>query len=161
LFQNSNPANFRDHDRSIPLEAFDALKRFDGVWFVNLSKRYLPRTSRTSEHLDSVDFMPFVEDFADTAAIIESLDLTIAIDGIIAHLAGALGKPVWLLVPFSPFWQWGARGNRSDWYPSMRIFRQEFFGDWRGVMDGVATALGQFMQERPVATDRASLTEAG
>lgn len=81
------------------------------------------------------------ESFATTAAAIKALDLIITVDTSIAHLAGALGKPVWLLLSWDPDWRWGLKGETSIWYPSMRIFRQTKFRDWQGVLDRVSAEL--------------------
>lgn len=88
-----------------------------------------------------VDLAPDIGDFADTAAIIGNLDLVIAVDTSIAHLAGAMGKPVWLLLPFVPDWRWLLDRDDSPWYPGMRLFHQSSPGDWAGVLRRVADAL--------------------
>src|SRR5471030_1972166 len=82
-------------------------------------------------------------DFADTAALIAQMDLVICVDTSIAHLAGALGKPVWLLLPFAPDWRWMLGRDDSPWYPTMRLFRQTRSGDWDDVLDAVARRLAQ------------------
>jgi hypothetical protein len=87
---------------------------------------------------DSVLFV----DFSETAALISTLDLVISIDTAVAHLAGALGKPVWLLLPFAPDWRWLLERDDSPWYPGMRLFRQTRPGDWGSVMERIATELG-------------------
>jgi ADP-heptose:LPS heptosyltransferase len=81
-------------------------------------------------------------DFADTAALISALDLVIAVDTSVAHLAAALGKPVWLMVPFAPDFRWLLGRDDSPWYPGMRLFRQTRPGDW----DGVVARIGQALQ---------------
>ena len=83
-----------------------------------------------------------VADFAEMAALIDQLDLVISVDTSIAHLAGALGKPVWVLLPFAPDWRWQVERDDSPWYPTMRLFRQPQPGDWQRVIDDVAAALG-------------------
>jgi len=88
-----------------------------------------------------VDLTMLVQDFADTAALMAQLDLVITIDTAVAHLAGALGKETWLLVPFAPDWRWGLQREDCPWYPSMRLFRQQEPGDWEPVMREVALAL--------------------
>jgi len=80
-------------------------------------------------------------DFADTAAVLEQLDLIITVDTAVAHLAGALGRPVWILLPFLPDWRWMLDRSDSPWYPSVRLFRQRRPGDWAGVVQDVAQAL--------------------
>jgi hypothetical protein len=83
-------------------------------------------------------------DFADTAALIEALDLVITVDTAVAHLAGALGKPVWLMTRFDGCWRWRRDRDDSLWYPSLRLFRQTTQGDWAGVIQRVAAALPEF-----------------
>lgn len=82
-----------------------------------------------------------IHDFADTAALIDQLDLVISIDTAVAHLAGALGKPVWVMLPFAPDWRWLLHRNDSPWYPSMRVFRQKQPGDWGDVITRIHSAL--------------------
>ena len=80
-------------------------------------------------------------DFGDTAGLIENLDLVISVDTSVAHLAGALGKPVWVLVPFSPDWRWMLERRDSPWYPSATLFRQPAWGDWEAVIGEVSQRL--------------------
>jgi len=82
--------------------------------------------------------------FSDTAAVIANLDLVIAPDTAVAHLAGALAKPVWLVLPHVPEWRWFEDRDDSPWYPSMKVFRQPRAGDWPAVFDLVARQLGAF-----------------
>ncbi|MBB6254751.1 tetratricopeptide repeat protein [Nitrospirillum iridis] len=88
-----------------------------------------------------IDRMGAVSDFADTAALIQSLDLVISVDTSIVHLAGALGRPVWLLNRFDSDWRWLRGRDDSPWYPTLRQFRQEMPGDWAGVLSRVAAAV--------------------
>jgi ADP-heptose:LPS heptosyltransferase len=87
------------------------------------------------------DFAEDLHDFADTAALIENLDLVISVDTAVAHLAGALDKPVWLLNPFDACWRWLLNRDDSPWYPSLRQFRQPTPGDWHSVISRVRDAL--------------------
>ena len=87
---------------------------------------------------------PSLADFADTAALIANLDLVISVDTAIAHLAGALGKPVWIMLPFAPDWRWQLNREDSPWYPTARLFRQSAIGNWPGVVARVAAALTAF-----------------
>jgi tetratricopeptide (TPR) repeat protein len=80
-------------------------------------------------------------DFADTAALTDLMDLVVSVDTSLAHLAGALGKPVWILLPFNPDWRWLLRREDSPWYPSARLFRQTDAGDWDGVVSALAREL--------------------
>ncbi len=94
------------------------------------------------------DWRDHLHDLADTAALIAALDLVICVDTSVAHLAGALGKPTWLLVPWLPNWRWLLDRADSPWYPTMRLFRQPRPGDWDAVLSEVATALQQFTRGR-------------
>ena len=87
------------------------------------------------------DFTEELTDFADTAALIDALDLVISVDTSVVHLAGALGKPVWLLNRFDTCWRWLEGRDDSPWYPTLRQFRQKSPGDWAGVMAEVRDAL--------------------
>jgi len=89
------------------------------------------------------DFSSSLNDFSDTAALIDNLDLVISVDTAVAHLAGALGKPVWLLNRYNSCWRWQLQRNDTPWYPSMRIFRQPARGDWDSVINEVDAALRQ------------------
>jgi hypothetical protein len=82
-------------------------------------------------------------DLADTAALIAGLDLVVTVDTAVAHLAGALGKPVWVLLPFSADWRWLRHRDDSPWYPTARLFRQPALGDWAGAVTQVGAALRQ------------------
>jgi len=85
-----------------------------------------------------------LEDFSDTAAVLALCDLVIAVDTAVVHLAGAMGRPVWVLLPFAPDWRWTRDGDVTPWYPTARLFRQTSLGDWDGVVARVADELGRF-----------------
>ena len=85
-----------------------------------------------------------IETFADTAAIVSLLDLVISVDTSVAHLAGALGRPVWTLLPFTPDWRWLLGRTDSPWYPTAQLFRQTRWGDWNGVINRVSAALASW-----------------
>lgn len=129
-----------NRDRSIALGELAPLARVPGVGLYGLQK---DAGQDSSEDLGIVDLMSGVVDFADTAAIIEQLDLIISVDTSTAHLAAAMGKPVWLLSRFSGCWRWLAEGVDSAWYPTMRIYRQERQGDWDTVVRHVASDLAK------------------
>jgi ADP-heptose:LPS heptosyltransferase len=82
-----------------------------------------------------------IADFADTAALVAALDLVITVDTAVAHLAGALGVETWVLLPHFPDWRWGVAGERTPWYPSLRLFRQPTFDAWAPVVQAVGGAL--------------------
>ncbi len=87
------------------------------------------------------DFSAQVADFADSAALFAELDLIITVDTAAAHLAGALGRPVWLLLPHLPDWRWGIETEQTPWYPTMRVFRQTTPDAWEPVVERAARAL--------------------
>jgi tetratricopeptide (TPR) repeat protein len=137
-----NPTFRHDATRSIGLPGILPLLAQPGVHFFALQKdlrdgdaailRREPRITALGGQIDS---------FADTAAIIAQLDLVISSDTSVVHLAGALGKPVWVLLQFSPDWRWLLDRKDSPWYPTARLFRQASLGDWSGVIDRVAADL--------------------
>ena len=88
-----------------------------------------------------VDLSPHITDFADTAAAIACMDLVISVDTAAAHLAGAMDKPVWTLLPFVPDWRWMLNRDDSPWYPTMRLFRQPGIGDWNTPIQEVTESL--------------------
>jgi ADP-heptose:LPS heptosyltransferase len=90
-----------------------------------------------------VDLTSRIADFADTAALVSRLDLVVTIDTSVAHLAGAMGVPVWVLVAHAPDWRYHLARDDQPWYPSMRLFRQERDGDWSGAVARLAEALSR------------------
>ncbi|MBF0372330.1 MAG: tetratricopeptide repeat protein [Alphaproteobacteria bacterium] len=113
----------------------------EGVEFVSLDIERSPPACNVRS------FAALISDFADTAALIEHLDLVIAVDTAVAHLSAAMGKPTWLLNRQDGCWRWLADGNDSPWYPSIRLFRQSARGDWAPVLQHVATALRHWVRE--------------
>ena len=147
LAWQGNPSYERDHLRSPPLKAFAPLLDHDGIRFVSLQKyegveqlRQGTGPLRRIEDLaDTLD--PGPDAFVDTAAVMMVADLVITSDTSTAHLAGALGRPTWVLLSTPCDWRWGHHPNRTPWYPSMRLFRQPRPGDWGGLFREVAGAL--------------------
>ncbi|WFU74065.1 tetratricopeptide repeat protein [Bradyrhizobium sp. CB2312] len=141
LVWSGNPAHKNDHDRSIALKTLAPLLDCD-VQFVSLQKgpRDLDRAF-LGERPDIVDLTDHLTDFCDTAALIGCLDMVITVDTSVAHLAGALGAPVWTMLPFNPDWRWLLNRDDSPWYRSMRLFRQPKRDDWAGVVDNVRREL--------------------
>lgn len=141
LAWSGNPAHVNDRNRSL---AFAALAPLLSAPASLLSiQRELrqadadmlarePRVTHLGDQLHS---------FADTAAIVADADLVISADTAVAHLAGAMGKPLWLLLPFTSDWRWTRDGDKSPWYPAARLFRQRTLGDWAGVVDRLAEEL--------------------
>ena len=140
-----------DARRSVSLAALAPLGAVAGVSFVSLQKAG-PAVQAPPPGLELYDFTDELNDFADTAALIEALDLVISVDTAVAHLAGALAKPVWLLNRFDPDWRWLLDRDDSPWYPTLRQFRQPRYGDWESVIEQVVEAL-----RRLAAGDRGEL----
>jgi tetratricopeptide (TPR) repeat protein len=138
-----NPEHKKDRDRSIPFEALGLLGNVRDVCWVSLQKGPAAASPRPAG-LELLDITAELNDLADTAAMIASLDLVIAVDTAVAHLAGAMGKQVWLLLPFAPDWRWLLGREDSPWYPTMRLFRQPRPGDWNAVVKKVAGELALF-----------------
>jgi FKBP-type peptidyl-prolyl cis-trans isomerase 2/predicted TPR repeat methyltransferase len=134
------------YNRSCSLESFSLLRQFDDINFYSLQKGEPAYDAQLSpEGLKIITYADEIHDFSDTAALIENLDLIISIDTSVAHLAGALGKPVWTLLPFIPDWRWLLNREDSPWYPTMRLFRQQAPGDWDSVIERVRDELAIFI----------------
>ena len=144
-----NPAHARDRYRSLTLDALTPLWDVPGVRFVLLQKGVAAeQAQRLPVGVEVVNLGPELEDFSDTAAVISQLDLVICVDTAVAHLAGALGKPVWVLLPQPADWRWMEEREDSPWYPTMRLFRQRQRGEWDEVIARVKGALQERVQER-------------
>ena len=137
-----SPTFANDRFRSMPLAALDALVEVSDIAWFSLQKGPA-RTQLTHAALKPHDLTDHIQDFADTAALIEQLDLVIAVDTSVAHLAGALGKPVWVLLPANYDWRWMLDRDDSPWYPTMRLFKQTTLGDWEPVVRRVKEALAR------------------
>jgi Flp pilus assembly protein TadD len=137
-----NPTHANDYNRSAPLAALAPLLALDGVRWISLQQELRPGDAAIlAAHPAIVPTGETLTDLAATAGLIANLDLVISVDTAVAHLAGTMGKPVWLLLPFAPEWRWlGARGD-SPWYPTARLFRQKQPGDWGTVAVEVAAAI--------------------
>jgi len=136
------PEHENDGNRSCALEYFSALAGIPGVELYGLQKGDAAREAETSiGMIKIINFDRELKDFSETAAAIENLDLVISVDTALAHLAGAMGKPVWTLLPYAPDWRWLLEREDSPWYPTMRLFRQPSRGDWGTVFDRVKDEL--------------------
>jgi Glycosyltransferase family 9 (heptosyltransferase) len=131
-----------DSRRSIALKALAPLGEISGISFVSLQKDGpAAQVADQSHGLVLHDFTANLHDFEDTAALIVNLDLVISVDTSVAHLAGALGKPVWLLNRFDTCWRWLLNRDDSPWYPTLRQFRQSRPGDWNNAVCAARDAL--------------------
>ncbi|MBI2628985.1 tetratricopeptide repeat protein [Candidatus Pacearchaeota archaeon] len=144
---SGNPKQDNDKNRSATFEDFKILKEIEEVRLFSLQK------GRASEQLNKVNDLGIINlsedisDFADTAGVIEELDLIISVDTSVAHLAGAMGKPVWLLLSHKSDWRWLLNRDYSPWYPSMKIFRQEKLGDWNYLIQEVREELKKMLEK--------------
>jgi hypothetical protein len=130
-----------DHNRSVPLSTFSRILDGDAT-FVSLQKDPRPNdTAVLRERSEIIDLTAELTDFTETAALISCLDLVISVDTSVAPLAGALGCPTWVLLPFTPDWRWLLDRDDSPWYPSMRLFRQTETRDYAMVLDRVRSEL--------------------
>ena len=136
--------------RSFPLSALEGVARLPGVRLISLQK---------GDGLEQLDNLPsgmaverlgadFPEDFSDTAAAMEAMDLIITCDTSVAHVAGALGRPTWMALRYGSDWRWLADRADSPWYPGMRLFRQPSYGDWEGLFRQVAAQLAETLAGR-------------
>jgi Flp pilus assembly protein TadD len=133
----------KDFLRSIPLQRFAPLFTIAGARFINLQK------DAAVDHDLLLDWMEECTDLLDTAALVQQLDLVISVDTAVAHLAGALAKPVWLLNRYESEWRWLLRREDTPWYPTMRIFRQPALHDWDSVIARIAAELAKWIADKP------------
>jgi len=150
-----NPSHSRDVFRSTHLQDLAPLAEVSGITFYSLQKG--PRqeeAQNTPPGMRLVDLSSQIQDMSDMAAALQALDLLICVDTAPAHLAGALGRPVWTLLPFAPDWRWMLSRSDSPWYPSMRLFRQPALRDWSGVIRNVRDALYEWHGSANVPSPR-------
>jgi tetratricopeptide (TPR) repeat protein len=137
-----NPSHANDRNRSCPFEElFPLIREHNANWY---SLQVGPHAiAHQTSKLPIIDLVPFLSDFSRTAAAIEALDLIVTVDTAVAHLAGAMGKQVWILLPYAPDWRWMIDRRDSPWYPSATLFRQSEPGDWKHVIREVADQIAQ------------------
>jgi Flp pilus assembly protein TadD len=139
-----------DRNRSLPLASLAPLAKVADVNLYSLQKgAAAAQASAPPAGMKLIDHTALLNDFADTAALIAELDLVISVDTAVAHLAGAMGKPVWLLLPYAPDWRWRLERDDSPWYPTMRLFRQKAAGNWQETTERTANALKLFHCRTP------------
>jgi tetratricopeptide (TPR) repeat protein len=142
LVCHGDPRHPRDRERSIALAEFAPLLALPDVAFVLVQTEIRAGDRPVFEAADNLRCpAAALTDYADTAALLSRLDLLVSVDTSVVHLAGAMGLPVWTLLPWFPDYRWGLGSDGSGWYPSMRLFRQERPGDWGAVIDRVRVAL--------------------
>jgi tetratricopeptide (TPR) repeat protein len=147
-----NPAHKNDRRRSIAPSLLAPLAQIAGVRLFSLqmpAKTGLAVNARSvAAEMGMIDWTAELADFTDTAALVANLDLVICVDTSIAHLAGAMGRPVWMLIPLSSDWRWLSEREDTPWYPTMRLLRQERVADWAGPIDRLVESLRQLSRER-------------
>jgi hypothetical protein len=136
-----NPKHKNDPNRSVDPALLSGLATVDGVDFFSLQKSRKNKKAESPPGLRLIDFTNSLHDFAETAALIEQLDLVISVDTAVAHLAGAMGKPVWTLLSYPPDFRWHMHGDETAWYPTMRLFRQESNRQWPEVIERIVREL--------------------
>jgi tetratricopeptide (TPR) repeat protein len=149
-----NPSHINDKNRSINLSFFSAITNIHDTQFYSL------QVGDRKADLNQEVFAPQIidvgndlGDYAETATVINQLDLIITVDTSVAHLAGAMGKPVWVLLPFAPDWRWLLERDDSPWYPTMRLFRQQERGNWATVFNEVSQSLEAYHMTIPKDLD--------
>jgi tetratricopeptide (TPR) repeat protein len=146
---NANHVN--DRNRSCRLSAFSILAKMKGARFYSLQKG---DAANQAQHpipgMKILDFTTELHDLAETAGLIANLDLIVTVDTAVAHLAGALGRPVWMLTPFDPDWRWLLNRTDSPWYPTMKLFRQVRKRNWHDVFEALGEAAEKFQPIRNI-----------
>jgi len=142
-----NREHLNDLNRSIDVTYFIRLTDVPNVQLFSLQKNPSEADClKLRENGKIVDLNEYINDFYDTAIFIKNMDLVVSADTAVAHLAGAIGKNVWLLLPYNSDWRWLLDGEDSPWYPTMRIFRQKKLGNWENVFDNVFTELKKLIK---------------
>jgi tetratricopeptide (TPR) repeat protein len=143
LVWSGRAAHANDRNRSLALADLEPLLATAGVSFIGLQKEIRPADAdRLAAEPRLLHLGEQLADFSDTAAVLSLCDLTVCVDTSVAHLAGALGRPLAVLLPFQADWRWTADRDRSPWYPQARLFRQRVSGDWTEVLERVRQMLG-------------------
>jgi hypothetical protein len=145
---SGNPQHPNDRARSIPFEAFGAVLDVPGAIFFCAQKDVRPSDEAALAAAGVVDYRNFLTDFAETAALVSELDVVVSVDTSLVHLAGAMGKPVFVLLSAVSDWRWLEHRSDSPWYPTARLFRQETLGAWQPVLDDVRSALADLAAQR-------------
>ena len=140
LAWSGNPGHLNDHNRSLPLRALVHLCDLE-AHFISLQKEPRASDKVLLDQAGMIDLTADLTDFAETAALVSCLDIVISVDTSVAHLAAALGRPTWTLLPYSPDFRWLLDRDDSPWYPTMRLFQQNASRDWDELVDRVRADL--------------------
>jgi hypothetical protein len=146
LVWSGNPRHDNDHNRSIPFRLLTQILDVDAT-FLSLQKDPRPDDKAALlERTELIDLTTHLTDFAETAALVSCLDLVISVDTSVVHLAGALGRQTWILLPYRPDWRWLLGRDDSPWYPTARLFRQDERRTWDDVIVRVRAALLELIE---------------
>jgi hypothetical protein len=144
-----SPTYPHDRQRSCALRDFAPVLQTPGIaWYSLQTGDRRQELAQCPPDIRVQDLAPCLHDFGDTALLLDQLDLVVTVDTAVAHLAGALGMPVWVLLPAVPDWRWGLAGEQTPWYPTLRLFRQTRAGDWAEVMRRVTQTLVAWRDEQ-------------
>ena len=141
---NANHAN--DRNRSIDLKLLEPLLALDGVSYLSIQRDLRGNDAEIlARHANVSHLGGELSDMADTAAIAALADLTISVDTSVVHVAGSLGRPLWVMLPFAPDWRWTLNGEHTPWYPQAQLFRQAALGDWPSAVATLRAELARFV----------------
>ena len=141
-----NVSHANDRNRSIDLKLLEPLFSIGGISFLSIQRELRGNDAELlARHGNVTHLGGELSDMADTAAVAALADLTISVDTSVVHLAGGLGRPVWVMLPFAPDWRWTLNGESSPWYPQARLFRQSALGDWPGAIATLCAELARFV----------------
>ena len=141
-----NVSHANDRNRSIDLALLELLFALDGVSYLGIQGELRGNDAELLARQTNVTHLGGdLADMADTAALLALADLTISVDTSVVHLAGSLGRPVWVMLPFAPDWRWNLTGASSPWYPQARLFRQPALGDWQSLLAALRAELARFV----------------
>ncbi|MBV8912102.1 MAG: glycosyltransferase, partial [Acetobacteraceae bacterium] len=152
-----NPLHSNDAARSCPVKALLPLAALRGIEAFSLQ---VGRRATEAAVLGLEDLSPLLTDYAETAAAVANLDMVVSVDTSVAHLAAALGKPTWVMLPHTPEWRWLRDRSDTPWYECVRLFRQRSRGDWAGVVADVVHALASVQPSSRPASRSESLAAA-
>jgi tetratricopeptide (TPR) repeat protein len=140
-----NVSHANDRNRSVDLHLLEPLLALEGISFLSIQRELRgDDAERLARQANVTHLGGDLSDMADTAALLALADLTISVDTSVVHLAGSLGRPVWVMLPFAPDWRWTLTGAASPWYPQARLFRQPTLGDWPSVIATLRAELARF-----------------
>jgi hypothetical protein len=150
LVWSGNPKHINDRNRSMPLQVMSPLLDVDAM-FVSLQREARPHDADVlRERTEIIDHSRDLTDFVETAALVSCLDLVVAVDTSVAHLAAALGRPTWILLPSNPDFRWMLNRNDSPWYPTVRLFRQSRTREYESVIERVRAELEAMAETRKI-----------